>query len=160
MTGSPDAIDSAIGLSPTDSLHALRALRPEFVSGSEDCRAAVLTPAADLGLSPALRMAVARRVAATAEMPRLLAGYPAPADPALAALAEGETPEDPALAALARHADMIARTPRAASAAHLAALQEAGYTVPQIIALSELLAYVCYQIRVVAGLSLLKGDAA
>jgi uncharacterized protein YciW len=42
-----------------------------------------------------------------------------------------------------------------ASEVDLHRLLEVGLTVPQIIALSELLAFVCFQIRVVHGLSLL-----
>ena len=72
-------------------------------------------------------------------------------------MAEGGTPDDPQLAALAAHADMIASNPAAAGADHLQALLAAGFSVPQVIALSELLAFVCFQIRVVHGLSLLKG---
>ena len=41
----------------------------------------------------------------------------------------------------------------------LDALLEAGLTVPQVIALSELLAFACFQIRVAHGLSLLEENA-
>lgn len=156
MTAAPDAIDQSLGIAPGSPLHALRALRPEFVSGAEACRAAVLHPEEAMDLSPELRRAIARRVVAGAGHDRLTDGYPRPADPALAALADGEMPEDPALAALARHADLIAETPAKAGPEHLSTLQEAGFSVPQIIALSELLAFACYQIRVVHGLDLLK----
>lgn len=136
-------------------LKALEARRPEFVEGIETCRAAVLFPEEDLGLSSDLRAAIGRRVALTAENADLLATYPEPEAPDLKALAQGALPADPALAALAHHADMIAREPVKSGPQHLQALQDAGYSVPQIIALSELLAYACYQIRVVAGLALL-----
>ncbi|MCO6383308.1 hypothetical protein [Oceanicola sp. 502str15] len=150
-----DAIDMALGGSRSRALKELRARRPEFVTGSEASRAAVLEPAEDLGLSPELRGAVARRVAASSGNARMVESYPRPQDPALAALAEGREPDDPAMATLAQYADMIATIPAKASREELQKLQDAGFSVPQIIALSELLAQVCYQIRVVHGLSLL-----
>jgi uncharacterized peroxidase-related enzyme len=138
-------------------LDALNARRPAFVEGIETCRDAVLFPEEDLGLSSDLRAALGRRVVATAENVLLLKTYPAPGTADLKALASGEMPTDPALAALARHADMIAREPATSGPQHLQSLQDTGYSVPQIIALSELLAYACYQIRVVHGLNLLAG---
>ncbi|WOI58325.1 esterase [Palleronia sp. LCG004] len=155
----PDAVDRAAGLTEGDATFALRADRPEYLEGAEACRASVLTPKDDLGLSPALRYALARRVALGGGNAALLAEYPAPEDSALTSLAEGRTPEDRRLRALAAHADLIARRPGAAGPEDLAALQAAGITVPQIIALSELLAFVCFQIRIAHGLSLLKGTA-
>ncbi|MEF2074424.1 hypothetical protein [Consotaella aegiceratis] len=151
----PDMIDRSAGLEDGGSVFALRSRRSNFLEGSEACRVSVLDPQDDLGLSPALRAAVARRVARSGGSDRLLAEYRAPAEAELAELAEGAMPADPALAAIAAHADMIAAEPAKASANHLAALADAGLTTPQIIALSELLAFVCFQIRVVHGLSLL-----
>ena len=156
MTSLPAALEVTDG----SILDALRSRRPEFVEGAEACRAAVLFPEEDLGLSRDLRAALGRRVAAGAGNPELLESYPVPAGPDLQALAGGGMPDDPALAALARHADMIAATPAKAGREHLQALLDAGYTVAQIVALSELLAYACYQIRVVHGLNLLAEDRA
>lgn len=154
-----DAINAALTLTPEDALYALRARRPSFVDGAEACRASVLNPEEDLGLSSDLRRAVAHRGAAFARNAALLAGYPAPANPALRDLASGAMPDDPSLAALARHTDMIVSTPAEASREHLQDLLSAGFAVPQIIALSELLAQVCYEMRIVHGLSLLKETA-
>lgn len=152
----PDALDRAGGLAEEGEIYALRALRPEFLNGTEDCRVAVLTPHNDLGISPALRMAIARRVALTADNEKLLAEYPAPEDENLARLSRGEMPEDGHLAAIAVHTDMIAANPGASTRESLDALLEAGLTVPQVIALSELLAFACFQIRVAHGLALLE----
>ncbi|MCD1634350.1 hypothetical protein K7H91_11260 [Martelella mediterranea] len=155
----PDALDRAGGLADEGEIYKFRALRPEFLNGAEDCRAAVLTPQNDLGLSPALRAAIARRVALTADDERLLAEYPVPEDEALATLSRGEMPEDDRLAAIAAHADMIAANPGASTRESLDALLEAGLSVSQVIALSELLAFACFQIRVAHGLSLLEEGA-
>lgn len=155
----PDAIDRAAGLEPDTPAYNVRELRPEFLAGAEACRMGVLEPADDLGLSPALRMAIARRVARTSDNERIIAAYPQPELPMLAELADGGNPSDPYLAAIAAHADMIGSNPGRASAEDLQQLLDAGLTVPQVIALSELLAYVCFQIRIVHGLTLLKESA-
>lgn len=155
----PDALDRASGLAEGGAVFALRAQRPEFLDGAEDCRQAVLGPENDLGLSPALRAAIARRVALTANNERLLALYPVVEDGALAELSRGETPTDPLLKAIAAHSDMIAANPGDSTRASLDGLLSAGLCVPQVIALSELLAFVCFQIRVAHGLSLLEQTA-
>lgn len=156
MRRDADAIDQAAGLSENGLIFDLRADRPEFLNGAEDCRKSVLLPQEDLGLSPALRNAIARRVAGSAGMPALLSQYPQPDEQELQALADGGEPTDPLLKAIADHTDMIAQQPKSASRAHLEQLQQAGLSVPQVIALSELLAFVCFQIRVVHGLALLE----
>lgn len=152
----PDAIDLAAGLAPCDPAFALRDKRPQFVTGAAQCETSVLTPQDDLGLSPNLRAAVARRVALQSGNEALIAQYPMPSDAALQALASGQEPSDPQQVAIAQHADMIALAPREANDAHLKKLKEAGLTVPQIIALSELLAFVCFQMQIAHGFSLLR----
>ncbi|ANT63573.1 hypothetical protein AYJ57_24215 (plasmid) [Salipiger sp. CCB-MM3] len=156
LSRTADAMDCAAGLDPDGETFALRARRPEYVEGAEACRASVLAPQDDLGLSVPLRAAIARRVALTADNGALLAGYPLPDDPALGALATGDVPADPLQRALAFHTDMIATDPGKSGPGHLQALLDVGLSVPQVIALSELLAYVCFQIRVAYGLSLLE----
>lgn len=156
MTHQPDAISLAAGLAHDSPLHTIRAFRPEFVEGAQACRAAVLVPEDDLGLDTELRNAIARRVASGADNPQLLSGYPMPKTAELAALAQGRIVTTPALIALAYHTDMIAANPGKATAADLNTLQQVGYSVAQIVALSELLAYVCFQIRVAHGLKLLE----
>ncbi|MEQ3624760.1 MAG: esterase [Celeribacter sp.] len=151
-----DAMDRAAGLNPRGAIFAARAGRPEFVDGAEACRVAVLSPQDDLGLSLPLRQAIARRAALSSGNPRLIAGYPAPDDAALSALAEGDTPTTPREAALARHTDLIAHEPGRSTAQDLEQLQEAGLSVAQVIAVSELLAYVCFEVRVAHGLALLE----
>jgi len=152
----PDAIDLAAGLAPCDPAFALRDTRPQFVTGAAQCETSVLTPQDDLGLSPNLRAAVARRVALQSGNKALIAQYPMPSDAALQALASGQEPSDPKQVAIAQHADMIALAPRTANDGHLQRLKEAGLTIPQIIALSELLAFVCFKMQIAHGFSLLR----
>jgi CMD domain protein len=56
------------------------------------------------------------------------------------------------LAAGLDHAHMLLFHPRDASPAHLRRLVDAGWTTPAIVTLSQLVAFLSFQIRVVAGL--------
>lgn len=156
-----DAIDNAAGLSPGDEHYNLRRLRPEFVEGAEQCRLSVLQPANDQGLEAGLRLALAHRMAALNQAWELVADYEAqlvamaPTEP-LMALAKGSTMLEEPLATLARHVDLITLTPGLATANDITRLEQAGLNNPQIVALSELIAFVNFQTRVVAGLHLLR----
>ncbi|MER8755699.1 MULTISPECIES: hypothetical protein [unclassified Mesorhizobium] len=154
-------MDKAAGISPNDALFAARRFRPEFVQGAEECRLSVLQPANDQGLAPNLRVALARRMAALNADPVLMAEYDvqlAQLGPTeqLRALARGETDLDEPLATIARHVDLITLMPKKAEASHIALLAAAGLNNPQIVALSELIAFVNFQTRVATGLRLLR----
>ncbi|MER8459653.1 hypothetical protein [Mesorhizobium sp. M0199] len=156
-----DAMDKAAGISPNDALFAARRFRPEFVQGAEECRLSVLQPANDQGLASNLRVALARRMAALNADPVLMAEYDvqlAQLGPTeqLRALARGETDLDEPLATIARHVDLITLMPKKAEASHIALLAAAGLNNPQIVALSELIAFVNFQTRVATGLRLLR----
>jgi uncharacterized protein YciW len=156
-----DAMDKAAGLSPGDALFTARRFRPEFVQGAEECRNSVLQPTNDQGLAPNLRVALARRMAALNADPILMAEYDrqlADLDPTerLQALAEGKADLDEPLATIARHVDLITLTPKKAEATHIARLAQAGLNNPQIVALSELIAFVNFQTRVATGLRLMR----
>ena len=148
-----DAIDQAAGLADTDPRHALRRLRPEFVDGAEACRASVLTPAEDLGLGADLRAALAHRMALLNKDEKIAAQYVI--NPELSDLATGATDVPEPFATIARHVDMVTENPTAATADHIRKLEAAGLSAPQIVALSELIAYLNFQVRVVAGLRLM-----
>lgn len=156
-----DAIDKAAGLSPDDKLFSARRFRPEFVEGAELCRLSVLQPANDQGLAADLRLALARRMAALNGDHPLIAAYDAllaeyqPSEH-IQALADGATPAEQTLAAIARHADFVTLTPLEATASDITLLEQAGLSNPQIVALSELIAFVNFQTRVVTGLRLMR----
>lgn len=148
-----DAIDRAAGLSPEDARYAQRRLRPEFVQGAEVCRASVLTPATDHALDPALRVALARRMALMNGDGTLADQYAVGDDHA--DVASGSIDLAEPLATIVRHVDMVTRAPSMATANDIAKLEAAGLTHPQIVALSELIAFVNFQSRVIAGLRLM-----
>jgi CMD domain protein len=63
------------------------------------------------------------------------------------------------LAAAFAHTHMLVFHPRDASPAHLQALLDAGWTTTDIVTLSQLVAFLSFQIRVVAGLRVLAASA-
>ena len=156
-----DAIDRAAGLTPNAALYQTRRLRPEFVDGAEACRRSVLTPEDDQGLSAALRLALAQRMARLNQDSALEQAYQhelaqlQPADELLA-LAEGALPAGEPLATIVRHTDLVTSQPVQATEQHIRLLEQAGLNNPQIVALSELIAFVNFQTRVAAGLRLLR----
>lgn len=58
---------------------------------------------------------------------------------------------------IVRHADRLTNAPREARRAHVEALREAGVCDADIVRLSELVAFVNYQVRAIAGIKLLGG---
>ncbi|UIY32416.1 hypothetical protein LZK73_27280 (plasmid) [Neorhizobium galegae] len=74
----------------------------------------------------------------------------------IASGAETAAAADAFTSAIIRHADLVTQTPRNSSRADIERLEKAGLSNPQIIALSELIAFVNYEARVLAGLSLLE----
>lgn len=64
------------------------------------------------------------------------------------------------LAAAFEHTHMLVFHPRDSSAAHLQALIDAGWSTTGIVVISQLVAFLSYQIRVVAGLRALKARPA
>ena len=62
---------------------------------------------------------------------------------------------DRRLTALIRHVDLVTREPKTATRQDIRALQEAGVAEADIVRLAELIAFINYQIRVVAGIKLM-----
>ncbi|MTD27312.1 CMD domain-containing protein [Erwinia sorbitola] len=156
-----DAIDKAAGLDAEDALYGTRRFRPEFVEGAELCRLSVLHPENDQGLSTDWRLAVALRIATLNDDAALVAQYSTQLaeftpDAALFDFARGATPPDEPLATLARHVDLVTLTPGKADAGTVARLDAAGWNNPQIVALSELIAFVNFQTKVASGLRLMR----
>ena len=66
----------------------------------------------------------------------------------------------PRLAAAFEHAHMLVFHPRDAAPSHLQALIDAGWSTTGIVVISQLVAFLSYQLRVVAGLRVLKARPA
>ena len=155
---SDDLIDSILGIGPGHKLHALRRRRPEALRHAEGAFRELLLPEDPGGLSRAERAALALRVALRDGDAALAARYrgllEAAGGGALAAAAEAPgTPEgEDRLAALLRYADRVALAPESTSRADLDGLAALGLTSRDIVAATQLIAFVPYQVRVIAGL--------
>jgi len=162
----PDVIDQLMGLQPDAPLSALRQQRAAVRQHSQGSFDALLEPADASALSRVEREAVALRVATLHGCEALvtlhrerLAALAATAAAIDAAAAGPEAPgQDARRVALLRHADMLSLAPIEARPEHLQALADAGLTPAGIVTLSQLIGFVAYQVRVVAGLALLQGS--
>jgi CMD domain protein len=149
----PDLIDSLAGLAPGSSLSDLRRLRPAAVEAIEGSRAAIFAP--DASTIPVCeRAAVAAHVAQMEGAGRLAEHY--------RMVLANEYGDDGAaetarLDAMIRHAERLVREPIEAKPEHLAELAAVGLTPRDIVVLSQLIAFVTYETRLLAGLALLKG---
>ena len=143
----PDLIDRLAGLSDASPLLALRARRAEVRARTQAAHDALLAPRRPGLFPPGERAAVAERIAA-------LAG-----DDALAAHYRGLAGVAAARPALIAHAERVTLSPRESRPEHLRALEDAGLDAHGIVALSQLIALVNYQVRLLAGLRALEdGD--
>jgi CMD domain protein len=159
----PDLINQLAGIETNDRLAELRHQRPDvakFIQGSFDT---LLEPQDPAGLSRSERELVALRVAILNANPTLAAFHrqrleglgvaaatiaAVAAFPATDAFARRE-------AAILQHVDLLTNEPRAASREELAGLEEAGLTTPAIVTLAQLVAYLSFEVRLLAGLRIL-----
>lgn len=144
-----DIIELALGAGSTP-LQALREQRPVAREHSQRSFEVLLAPTGEGSLSPLERYAVALRVASLHASEPLISIY-------RQGMAEFVPTVPPArLEAMLSHADLLSTDPAAARPSHLAALAEAGLSAAEIVTLSQLIGFVSYQVRVVAGLALLE----
>lgn len=158
----PDVIDQILGIGPGDALHALRHARDKVVSATQSFHELAFHA---LGLSDDQRRN--RFLVAT-----LLADATGPDD--LASLyrnhllelkpsadyidvLEGRQSASVALNALADYTKALAVRPSTADREALLGLVKAGWSVPEIVALAQVIGYVSYQTRNIIGLKALQG---
>ncbi len=156
-------IERLVGTAPGSELAAALAARSRIMELSQAAHDAVLSPKDPGGLTHAERAALAERMArmhGDAAAAAHYAALPAAGEAGIAALRDpAAMPQDGRGAALARHVDLLTRSPREATRGDIDALREAGLGEPDIVRLSELVAFVNYQLRVIAGLRLLQEAA-
>ena len=158
-----DLIETLGGAGP--ALAEVLAERAEIMRLSQAAHDAVLLPHAPGGISHAERAALAARMARWHRDEALEVHYrerlaKAGEISTLAAVATGAAPaqaaQDARLRAIIRHVDLVTLAPKDATKADIAALVAAGVAEPDIVRLAELIAFVNYQVRVIAGLRLLE----
>ena len=142
-----DVIDTAAGLRPGDRLYSARRFRTKVVNATQASHDAILLQAVP-GLAVADRLRVAAHACDAADAPALARHY----RDLLAAAADAQVPSSPALPAMLQFAAMLTTDPRRGDRAAVAALKVAGLDDAAIVALAQLVAFLSYQTRVVAGL--------
>jgi CMD domain protein len=162
----PDVIDKVLGLSPSSPLLALRAQRGKLKQLTQTSYVAALRPAEPRNFSYGERAALSARMAGLWNSAELVAHY---RELAAAEDAGEEVPSiaDPAwrpsdetgrLFAVLRHVDLVTRNPKEATRANIEKLYAAGLDDRDIVTLAGLIAFVNYQVLVVAGLKMLRDN--
>jgi uncharacterized peroxidase-related enzyme len=155
-----DLIDLLVALPEGSTVHAVRHQRHKVVAATQGSDDALFDPAL-AGLSLAERLLVALQVSRLADSPLLQAHYrgrlralPAGSSTGQAAL-DGQ-PVTGRLQAMLDFAGTLTRTPVAGDRAALLTLPAAGLATAEVVALAQLIGFVSYQLRVVAGLQALQ----
>ena len=156
-----DVIDSVLGIAEGSALDALRARRPEARARTQTSYAVLFNPLDPGGLSPPERFAIALRVAELHDASALAAHYRArladeAGGEALAAAIDSGSPSaavTPRAQAMLRHAELVTLNPSAGAAVLMEALEEQGLTAAEIVTLSQIIAFVAYQVRVAVSLA-------
>jgi CMD domain protein len=160
-----DVIDTLAGLQPGAPLFELRRERPDVVKHLQGSDDAIFTPADDGGLTRAERAAAALRIATLLRGGVLSAHYRArlaalEPDGTLARTVEGAARiTEGRWDAILAHVDLVTRGPGSAERKDIDNLLAAGLSSHAVVSLSQLIGYVNFQSRVLAGLRMLKGVA-
>ena len=160
-----DTIDTLLGIAPDSPVGKLRRERPDVVKHLQGSDDAIFAPADDGGLTRAERAAAALRIAELLRDDPLVKHYRA----RLAALDPKGTLQktvdghaeltDARWDAIVTHVDLVTRGPGAATRSDIDELTAAGLSSHAIVSLSQLISFVNFQARVLAGLRMLKGAA-
>ena len=139
-----DLLDDLLGF----RIAALRAARPDFVRYTQGSYDIMVAPSHPEGLTASERVQIACTAATLSGHTALTEHYRAlPAEPG---------PRD---AAILRHAALLTTSPGKATRGDIEALAKAGLSPMEIVTLSQIVAFVAYQVRVAAGLALLEQPA-
>ena len=157
-----DVIDRLAGIAPGSKLAQLRAERPVLVAATQGSHQALFEPDDLGGVSHRERDGLALRIAVLTPSPELVAWHrerlQAQGEDAATIAAFERGPVGAGLTtrevALLRHADILANTPGQATPADIAALKTVGFSPRDIVTISQLIAFVSFQARLLVGLRL------
>ena len=163
---SADILNSLLGITADSPLAQLRAQRPDATDHTQGSYDALFGDHPGTSLSRSDRLATGLRVASLHDEPAFVAHFTellgktgasegAIADVTATPLTAGLSGR---LHAILTHVDLLALDPMAATPADLEKLQAAGLSAPEIVTVSQIIAFISYQIRVFVGLTLLRGD--
>ncbi len=144
-----DLIDALVPLHTADPLYAVRHQRDKVVAATQGSHAAIFDPALP-GLSLAERLTAAQTIAQRTASPELHQHYTAQL-----ARVDAPAPDSERLAAILGFTRTLTDRPVDGDKPALLKLPAAGLATAEIITLAQLIAYVAYQVRVIAGLKAL-----
>ncbi|AHV94431.1 CMD domain protein [Bordetella holmesii] len=158
-----DLVDRLVGIDADDALYTVRHQREKVVAATQGSLEALFDPALP-GLSLVERLAVAVHACRLTPSPELADYYQQrlvaeKADPAvLDALAQGapQAAGVPRLDAMLEFTRKLIQNPVEGDRAALEALPAAGLSTSEVVTLSQLIAFLSYQVRLVAGLKAMK----
>ena len=146
----------ASGISADSSLASVLVMRSDILELTEKSHEASLRPNQSGGLSHAERAGLACRIAKRNNEAVLAQHYKTLFGDGSQAIADTDFEgDDDRMKAIIRHTDLVTLNPKDATAEDVSALRSAGLDDADIVRLSELIAFIAYQIRVVAGLRLM-----
>ena len=150
-------VAKAAGISAESPLASVLSGRGEILELTEKSHDAALRPRQPGGLTHSERAALACRISRLNNEAALVRHYEGLIGGGNRAIADTgfDGGDDARLKAIIRHSDLVTVNPKEAVSGDISALQSSGITDPDIVRLSELIAFVSYQIRVIAGLRLM-----
>ena len=159
-----DLIETLLAIEAASPLAELRAQRADIRANTQGAYRELVIPANPGGVTPAERAALALRVA-------LLDGETALAEHFRALLAQAGTPAQQAAAEappagpgrfplLLQYGDQVAQHPGQLLQSDIDALTKHGLSPQDIVAVTQLVAFVPFQVRLLAGLRAMQGKAA
>lgn len=154
MSQPSDLLEAIIGVETDSPLARLRALRPDIVRHTQGSYEVLLYPADPGGLSEFERATIALRTAELSGHAALAAHYRG-----LSAQRSGSSPSA-RLEAIRAHVSLVTKSPRSATQSDIAALHGVGLSPRDIVALTQIVAFVSYQARAATGLGLLAQEMA
>jgi len=160
----PDVVDNVLRLEPSSPVALLREKRAELKRLTQSSYVAALRPQDPRNFPYAERAALACRMARLWKSAELAYHYEAlleteGSDATLQTIADPRSApagDDARLKAILRYVDMVTLSPKKATRADIDALYAAGLDNRDIVTLAGLIAFVNYQILVVAGLRMLR----
>lgn len=162
-----DIINQLAGITDDSPIGTLRASRDATFGAAAGSYRELITPDDPGGFTVEMRDAVALRIALIERSPSVeahhrerLAGHNVSAEfiGAIEAFPDGSSSLDPKLVAALAHTDLLTRSPRDASPEAIDALKKAGFGVRDIISLSQLIAFVSYEVRLLSMMRILGED--
>ncbi|MFC6013561.1 hypothetical protein [Nocardia lasii] len=147
-----DVIDLALGVEIAAAVAPIRQRRPEVVAHTQGVHDALFDGPAGRAFGRQRLAAIAAHVAALGEAKTLAAYYTELAE---GAGTESDSAGDGKLAAALRHAVRLTEAPATSTHAHLEVLLAAGLSETDIVTVTQLVGFVNYQVRLLAGLALI-----